>query len=465
MAIDYEGALTAPGNELASVESVQNTLDRNLENGKLRQTIRNFECVLEQDPRFAGKIRYDDFSRQIFLTGSVPWETERNYRPWGSNDDSACFAIIQSAYGLNDRQNYYDAIKNVANRNHFHQVTSYLETLPFKGTGYVRRLLPDLLGAEDTEYNRCVIWLAMLGAVYRVYEPGTKYDYCPILEGRQGLGKSTFLRLLSLNDLWFSDSLDSLDGKTAAELLTGCWICELAELKSLFRTAGGPESVKRFLSATSDRYRLPYERRADTFFRQTTFWGTTNRSDYLTDETGNRRFYIIQTGVQEPKISLFDEEQVMPLILGAWAEVVKVYKEQRPKLVLPEAVMETARELQQAAQMDDWRKGKIEDFLKHMERTCVLEVWQDCLEMPDKPQKWQSAEIAQLILNVEGWVKNTSPTKYGKYGTQRIFEKMPTGNATNHATKCATKSATTTDFVAKTEGFEDLGSETSPFDN
>ena len=84
----------------------------------------------------------------------------------------------------------------------------------------------------------------------------------------------------------------------------GSWIIELAELKSLARTAGGVDSVKRFLTATQDKLRLPYERRADVFLRQCVFAGTTNKSDFLQDETGNRRFLIIQTGVNEPTKSL-----------------------------------------------------------------------------------------------------------------------------------------------------------------
>ena len=79
----------------------------------------------------------------------------------------------------------------------------------------------------------------MLGAVSRIYHPGCKFDYTVILQGRQGLGKSTFLQLMALNDSWFNDSLDSLDSDKAAQSLMGSWIIELAELKSLARTAGG----------------------------------------------------------------------------------------------------------------------------------------------------------------------------------------------------------------------------------
>ena len=223
--------------------------------------------------------------------GNTPWEDSRNnYRAWSSFDDSALFSILQSNYGLTGRNDYFDAVKNVAMRHRFHPVRELLDSFEWDEQEHIRKLLPDYLGTEDSDYNYQVWRLWMLGAVSRIYHPGCKFDYTVILQGRQGLGKSTFLQLMALNDSWFNDSLDSLDSDKAAQSLMGSWIIELAELKSLARTAGGVDSVKRFLTATQDKYRVPYERRADIFLRQSVFAGTTNKSDFLQDETGNRRF-------------------------------------------------------------------------------------------------------------------------------------------------------------------------------
>lgn len=190
--------------------------------------------------------------------GSAPWETSRNnYRAWSSFDDSALFAILQSDYGLNSRNDYFDALKNVAMRNRFHPVRDILNSLKWDGKNHIRKLLPDYLGCENTEYVYQVMRLWMLGAVARIFHPGCKFDYTVIFQGRQGLGRSTFLQLMALNDGWFNDSLDSLDSDKAAQSLMGSWIIELAELKSLARTAGGVDSVKRFLTATQDKYRVP----------------------------------------------------------------------------------------------------------------------------------------------------------------------------------------------------------------
>lgn len=186
----------------------------------------------------------------------MPWENENNCRAWSSHDDSALFSLIQADYGLKSRQDFADALKNVSMRNKFHPVRELLDSLTWDGKEHIRSLLPEYLGAEDSDYTYQVMRLWMLGAVSRVYKPGSKFDYTIILQGSQGIGKSTFLKLMALDDLWFNDSLDSLDSDKAVQSLTGSWIIELAELKSLARTAGGVESVKRFLTATQDKYRI-----------------------------------------------------------------------------------------------------------------------------------------------------------------------------------------------------------------
>lgn len=206
--------------------------DGNVKSKKILQTVRNFEIIMENDTRFVGKIKFDEFSQQTFLMGSVPWESKKNYRAWGSYDDSALFSILQSDYGMNSRNDYFDALKNVAMKNKFHPVRDILDSLVWDGEDHIRNLLPDYLGVEDTEYQYQVMKLWMMGAVSRIYKPGCKFDYTVIFKGRQGLGKSTFLQLLALNDNWFNDSLDSLDSDKAAQSLMGSWIIELAELYS-----------------------------------------------------------------------------------------------------------------------------------------------------------------------------------------------------------------------------------------
>ena len=391
---------------------------------KVLQTVRNFEVIIENDKRFAGKIKFDEFAQQTYLDGDTVWQSN-NHRAWSSFDDSALFSILQSEYGMKSRNDYFDAIKNVSMRNKFHPVRELLDSFQWDGREHIRSLLPNYLGVEDTEYSYQVMRLFMLGAVARVYQPGCKFDYTMILQGRQGVGKSTFLKLLALNDDWFSDSLDGLDSDKAAQSILGSWIIELAELKSLARTAGGVDSVKRFLSASQDKLRLPYERRADVFLRQVVFAGTTNRSDFLQDETGNRRFLIIETGVNEPEKSLFDS-RVMEDIKAAWAQAVYIWKTEKPRLVLPDSCRGEAQRLQEDSMSDDGKLGIITDYLADKQRVCAIEIWQKALNENGRPQKWQASEINTIILSLPGWEKMKNPGRFGEYGQQRGFQKMST---------------------------------------
>lgn len=388
----------------------------------VKQLVHNFEIVMDKDSRFAGKIRLNEFAQQPYLYGSVPWENENNCRAWSSHDDSALFSLIQADYGLKSRQDFADALKNVSMRNKFHPVREVLDSLTWDGKEHIRGLLPEYLGAEDSDYTYQVMRLWMLGAVSRVYKPGSKFDYTMILQGSQGIGKSTFLKQLAMDDSWFNDSLDSLDSDKAVQSLTGSWIIELAELKSLARTAGGVESVKRFLTATQDKYRIPYERRADTFYRQCVFAGTTNKDDFLQDETGNRRFLIVQTGVKKPSKSLFVPE-IMDTIKLAWAEAVYIWKNEKPQLILPEAYMQEAKELQEANMADDGKRGIIQEYLEGKTQVCAREIWEKALGENVSPRKYQITEINDIIAKVPGWKKLKSPRNFEGYGKQRGFQK------------------------------------------
>ncbi len=393
------------------------------ENGRICQTIKNFCLAFAGDSRLNGKIRLNEFDGRIYLCGSVPWDSGNDLRVWSGNDDAEALAILQTDYGLKSRADYFDAVIIVANRNSFHPVKDMLEKCEYKGDGYIRKLLPHYLGAEDSDYQAECMSLAMLAAVSRIYQPGTKYDYCLILRGPQGVGKSTFLRLLAMSDTLFNDSLDSLDGDRAAQNLLGSWIIELAELKSLARTGGGIESVKRFISATQDVMRLPYQKRADVYKRSCIFFGSTNQADFLQDQTGNRRFVIIDCSKNRPTKDLFSDNATID-IKAAWAEALKMYHEGGRRLVLSEESAKIALKMQENALQDNGMRGIIGQYLEGVTRTCVVDIWQTALGETGRPERWKSSEIVYIVLSMEGWERLPHPVKFGKYGSQKCFQKL-----------------------------------------
>ena len=131
----------------------------------------------------------------------------------------------------------------------------------------------------------------LLSAVARVEAPGCQADCVTILQGAQGLRKSTTWRTLA-GEAWFSDTMPDIHRKDAMEGLHGKWLVELGELAVLQRSER--EALKRFVSAPSDHYRPSYGRRAATFPRQVVFVGTTNKEELFQDETGNRRWWPVR---------------------------------------------------------------------------------------------------------------------------------------------------------------------------
>ena len=165
-------------------------------------------------------------------------------------------------------------------RNRYHPVKQKLENLKWDGKKRIRFVLKHFLGADTSDYTYAVMRLFLLGAIDRVQKPGGKFEYMPCLAGGQGVGKSTFVRFLNLNDEWFSDDIKRLDDERVYEHLCGHWCFEIPELEAFQKTSSN-EATKAFLSRQKDNYRVPYDRRAEDHPRQAVFIGTTNIINFL----------------------------------------------------------------------------------------------------------------------------------------------------------------------------------------
>ena len=173
------------------------------------------------------------------------------------------------------------------------------------------------INAKEQAYVESVSRLSLIQAVARIFDPGCKADSVPILEGDQGIGKSSALRVLH-DHRYFGDALPPMGTKDASDYIRGKWGIELAELA--FQRKADVEAQKAFISRQEERFRPAYGREEICYPRQCVFWGTTNRTDYLTDETGNRRFLPIKTG----KIDLAGLREVRD---KPWAEAVYNYQQ------------------------------------------------------------------------------------------------------------------------------------------
>ena len=303
------------------------SLDVSTATGEAKSTLDNVVRALDGDGLLRDRIMMDDFAARIVAVGPLPWNQEPGRRQWSDSDDAGLILYLERVYKLKVAQaKAAMGILLTAERHKFNAVTEMLDGLAWDGTPRVETLLIDYLGAEDSTYTRAVARKAMAAAVGRAYAPGIKWDYMPILVGRQGIGKSTLTRTLAGE--WFCDSLTTLDGKDPVEQIQGSWICELAELESFNRSE--INTVKGFISRQVDKVRLPYARRSDEMPRRCTFWGTTNEEEFLRDATGERRFWPVTCEKQAPTKNVFtdlpsERDQILAEAVQLWENCEQLY--------------------------------------------------------------------------------------------------------------------------------------------
>lgn len=421
-------------------------------NGYLK-TINNLVVILENDPRLKDKIVTDEFSGCGLAVGALPWDGSEGRRRWTDTDDAGALWYMETFYGIPSKDKLIAALAIVGGKHKINEVRDYLLGLEWDGKHRLDTLFVDYLGAEDNVYTRAVARKSLVAAVARAIIGGVKYDYMPILAGRQGLGKSTMLATLGMR--WFSDSLTTFEGKDAAEMLQGTWINEIGELAAMSKYEAA--QVKQFLSKRSDIYRAAYGRRTEEHPRRCVFFGTSNDVEFLRDYTGNRRFWPVDVGINEEKLSPWDD---LPGNVGQiWAEAV-MYWRAGEALYLTGEVERLAQEAQESHREASIWEGMIEEFLEtevpidwddldiqdrrgflngnattnkplqKMWKVCAAEVWVECLNGDQRYLKKQDAEaIGRILQRMRGWERitstdnNPSTARFGPYGIQKGFRR------------------------------------------
>ena len=154
------------------------------------------------------------FANRGLVLGAFPWGSSGSgtaAQQWSDIDDAGLRHYIERTYGITGKDRIFDAVALCSHKHSINDVKNYLKRIEWDEVKRLDTLLVDYLGAKDTPYTRAVIRKSLVAAVARAMTPGCKYDYMPILSGPQGLGKSTFLRLLGRR--WYSDSLTTFEGK------------------------------------------------------------------------------------------------------------------------------------------------------------------------------------------------------------------------------------------------------------
>ncbi len=420
--------------------------------GAIKSTAKNIICIIENDPRLKGHLWHDLFSGFDLVKGGLPWDKKATQ--WGNRDDANLRIYLEENYGVTGKDKIKDAKDAVFTRRRVHPIRDYLNSLTWDGTPRLDTLIVDYLGVEDTALNRAMTRKHFTAAVARVMNPGCKYDYCLIVTGAEGIGKSTLFSVMGGE--WFNDSLVTMEGKSGMEQARGGWVIELPELGSIKRS--DVEQVKAYISRQDDTYRPAYGTVTEKHPRQCIFCGTTNETYFLKGDTGNRRFWVMAADADRRKHNdvkadlMAERDQV-------WAEAVERWKEGE-KLYLP-ADMETEARHRQAEYNDDaddpvkdmllayldmklpgewqtWdlkrRRAYITDpdpldqtGTEERTRVCAAEFICERLgrDMGDKEYKYLARKIGRLMDDLSGWERmGISKHAQAVYGVQKSFRRV-----------------------------------------
>ena len=282
----------------------------------------NIALHMENDPAWQGVVGYNEFTGSQFvmkpppypITCSVGEELEDHF-------DTEAARWFERRGIMAKPEAIRRVVDSVSRKHSFHPVRDYLNKLPpWDGVRRIDSWLIDYLGVKSPDSEPNLFAMAagekfLISAVARIMNPGCKADHLLILEGKQGIGKSTSVRVLAGDD-WFTNQLSDMGSKDASMQLRGVWIIELSELDSLGRVE--MTRAKNFMDNQTEIFRLPYGKRIVHQPRQCVFIGTTNQDNWLKDETGGRRFWPVKCGQIDIESLRRDRNQL-------WAEALKEY--------------------------------------------------------------------------------------------------------------------------------------------
>jgi len=264
-----------------------------------------------------------------------------------------------------------ESIDHIAQYNAYHPIQDYFNSLVWDKKLRLSNWLTKYMGVEQNKYTQAVARKTLLAAVTRTFNRGCKFDHILILEGDQRIGKSTAIATLAKQ--WYSDAYIDVQNKDSIAQLQGILLYELGEMACSTKTE--TEALKAFVSRSTDKARLAYRQNAEKFPRQCIFIGTSNKNDYLKDETGNSRFWPVKcNGSVKLEQLKADRDQL-------WAEAVHVFKTKPEPLYLENYDIQEMASIQQESRraFDEWENIIIEWLDQHdHNRITGKEIWVGC---------------------------------------------------------------------------------------
>lgn len=406
-------------------------------NGEVKPTIENFRVIMENDPFYNGgaptytKVFYNVISNRAEIHTFTAAGELVSIRNWEEADYSASMEHIESTYSLYNKEKHDSALAAFWKSRIYNPITLQLDAL--RGTWDGVERCADFLTvwgrAASDDYTRAVSRMIFDGAVARAYKPGVKFDDVPVLTGKQGSGKSALCTFVAINDLYHG-SMATFDRKEQVncEKLEGKWIVELEELVTK-KDIDFQSRLKAFISSTIDTYRKPYSRGVSDLPRRCIMIGTTNHESFLSDLTGNRRFYPVPVRCQG-RYLYQHEQEIRDYILKCYAEAVSHYDNKDLLTVFPESLVSEAEARQADAMQPNFIFDTVMAFIDRLkvgEQFYIRKILLEELYLTPKDvmaDKRIEQDIVSILRNCEYVVKVDRKRVKGMASKQTIYEKI-----------------------------------------
>lgn len=382
------------------------------EDGGIKSTSpQNAALVLEFEDNYSGVFAWNDFAKEAYVMRRPIWEdddgSEWNVRKIQDNDVTRCAMSLEFLRLSIKRNDMGAIIQSVAAKRQYNNVRDTLNALEWDGhprllggeygLEHYAPWLSKYFGVQDNAINRAFGAKWMVGAVARAMEPGCKVDTMLIIEGEQGIRKSSAIRILAeaIAPNVFTDEISQIGSKDAGIDMQGVWIIEIAELDALGKAE--VNAIKAWMTRRVDRFRRPYGKHAEDFPRTCVFAGTVNPladSGYLKDATGGRRFWPVAAKFADTDALKEDARQL-------WAEAVHLYRKGYEWWLTP-AEEKLASQVQSDRYEVDPYADMIDDYLTGRTAVGINDVLGH-LEIPKERRTPQTARRVISQLARHGW--------------------------------------------------------------
>lgn len=413
-----------------SVEDIRGKLAVT-EKGQPANTIGNCQTVFVSDPHLRGAIRLNLLTERVDIVRNLGWR--RSTKALTDTDIKYLLLYFEQNYGLTSEKKMLAALSIVANENCYHPIRDVLNSLIWDGEPRIRHCLHHFLGSDESDYVEEMLRHFLLGAIRRIFIPGSKYEELLCLVGGQGAGKSTFFRFLAMQDEWFSDDLKKLDDERVFQKLQGHWIIEMSEMLAT-SNAKSIEEIRSFISRQKETYRTPYESQPKDRLRQCVFGGSSNTLDFLPlDRAGNRRFLPVMIYPEKAEVHILEDEAASrKYLLQVWAEAMTIYRSGEYSMKFSMEIQKQLVEVQKDFMPEDTEAGQIQGFLERYtgNAVCSKQMFKEALGHGfEEPKRWQLHNINEIMNTiVTGWKPFSNPRMFVGYGRQRGWEREISGN-------------------------------------